>query len=381
VLGKILFWDEQLSSDDTVACGTCHRPAAGGADPRALTTRHPGPDGIAGSADDPHGSAGIVRCVVGASGEIIRVGSSGGMLAPSVTRRKAPSYLDAMHFAELFWDGRARSAFVDPETGEVAIAAGGALESQAVGPPMNDGEMACEQRSWADVRRKLAAARPLARARNLPPDVDAALCRWPSYPQLFEAAFGTPEITARRIAFAIATHERRLHSSDTPWDRTQRGDAAALSPAEERGRVLFFGKGLCARCHPAPQFGGAMFVNLGFNDPSFDHGRQDVTQDPLDLGRFQSATARNAGLREAAGLLHDGTGHGATLVTLMRAYNNPPGAGVGGGFANTDPRMRVGLGLSDTEVDDLVAFVRTGLTDPRVAAERPPFDRPRLSTE
>ncbi len=34
VLGKILFWDEQLSSDDTVACGTCHIPAAGGADPR-----------------------------------------------------------------------------------------------------------------------------------------------------------------------------------------------------------------------------------------------------------------------------------------------------------------------------------------------------------
>ena len=34
VLGKILFWDEQLSSDDTVACGTCHIPAAGGGDPR-----------------------------------------------------------------------------------------------------------------------------------------------------------------------------------------------------------------------------------------------------------------------------------------------------------------------------------------------------------
>ena len=25
VLGKILFWDEQLSSDGSVACGTCHR--------------------------------------------------------------------------------------------------------------------------------------------------------------------------------------------------------------------------------------------------------------------------------------------------------------------------------------------------------------------
>ena len=29
VLGKILFWDEQLSSDNTVACGTCHRPGQG----------------------------------------------------------------------------------------------------------------------------------------------------------------------------------------------------------------------------------------------------------------------------------------------------------------------------------------------------------------
>ena len=56
VLGKILFWDEQLSSDGSVACGTCHRPAAGGADPR--TGRHPGID--KGTIDDVMGSPGIV---------------------------------------------------------------------------------------------------------------------------------------------------------------------------------------------------------------------------------------------------------------------------------------------------------------------------------
>src|SRR5262245_66193908 len=55
VLGKILFWDEQLSSDGSVACGTCHRPAAGGADPRA--GRHPGID--KGTIDDVMGSPGI----------------------------------------------------------------------------------------------------------------------------------------------------------------------------------------------------------------------------------------------------------------------------------------------------------------------------------
>ncbi len=32
VLGKILFWEEQLSSDDTVACGTCHIMSAAGSD-------------------------------------------------------------------------------------------------------------------------------------------------------------------------------------------------------------------------------------------------------------------------------------------------------------------------------------------------------------
>jgi len=39
VLGKILFWEEQLSSDDTVACGTCHIPAAGGS--RSTAFREP----------------------------------------------------------------------------------------------------------------------------------------------------------------------------------------------------------------------------------------------------------------------------------------------------------------------------------------------------
>ena len=33
-LGKVLFWDEQLSSDNTMSCGTCHIPQAGGNDPR-----------------------------------------------------------------------------------------------------------------------------------------------------------------------------------------------------------------------------------------------------------------------------------------------------------------------------------------------------------
>jgi cytochrome c peroxidase len=39
VLGKILFWEEQLSSDGSVACGTCHAPSAEGSDCRSPSGR------------------------------------------------------------------------------------------------------------------------------------------------------------------------------------------------------------------------------------------------------------------------------------------------------------------------------------------------------
>ena len=53
VLGKILFWEEQMSADNTVACGTCHVfNAAGGSDPRSsgAGSVHPGFDGLFGTA-------------------------------------------------------------------------------------------------------------------------------------------------------------------------------------------------------------------------------------------------------------------------------------------------------------------------------------------
>jgi cytochrome c peroxidase len=59
VLGKILFWDQQLSSDHSTACGTCHLTEFGGADP--VFGLHPGADGAFGTPDDIHGSIGVVR--------------------------------------------------------------------------------------------------------------------------------------------------------------------------------------------------------------------------------------------------------------------------------------------------------------------------------
>ena len=58
-LGKALFWDEQLSANDRVACGTCHEPFAGGGDARVAA--NPGPDRVFGNEDDTVGSPGVPR--------------------------------------------------------------------------------------------------------------------------------------------------------------------------------------------------------------------------------------------------------------------------------------------------------------------------------
>ncbi len=59
VLGKSLFWEEQLSSDNTVACGACHRHETGSADSRAGV--HPGMDRIFDTDDCIFVSPGVQR--------------------------------------------------------------------------------------------------------------------------------------------------------------------------------------------------------------------------------------------------------------------------------------------------------------------------------
>ena len=64
-LGKVLFWEEQMSSTRTVACGSCHQAKVGGSDPRShvgvANATNPGNDGLVGTADDITGSPGVPR--------------------------------------------------------------------------------------------------------------------------------------------------------------------------------------------------------------------------------------------------------------------------------------------------------------------------------
>src|SRR5688572_17329242 len=169
ILGKLLFWEEQLSSNNRVACGTCHTFAAGGGDLRRAP--HPGLDGIIPSPDDSFGSPGLIRS------DAINHYLPDALfrLQPQVTKRASPGFLTAAWFPEVFWDGRARADFIDPTTSVTTIPTGGALENQALGPLLAPNEMAHDARTFTHVTQKLATVRPMALATNLPADMAAAV--------------------------------------------------------------------------------------------------------------------------------------------------------------------------------------------------------------
>jgi cytochrome c peroxidase len=365
VLGKVLFWDEQLSADDTVACGTCHMPRNGGGDGRF--GQHPGLDGRLWTTDDKTASPGMLRS--DSMRQFLHDAVFG--FEPQVTRRSSPSNLGAAYAPELFWDGRARSTFRDPLTNQVVIQSGGALESQAVGPVLDAGEMGHIARAWSEVTSKLPGARPLALATNLPADVAAALSGGKTYPDLFRAAFGDPAITPVRIALAIATYQRTLIPDQTPWDAFMRGNQNALTTNQKMGWQTFQSAG-CIACHVPPLFTDHSFRNIGLRPIAEDSGRQEVTNQAADRGRFKVPTLRNVGLKQTH--MHHGQ-----LENLSWVFEHYEG-NTQWFTDNIDPAF-LALQLTPFMRPSMIEFLLHGLTDPRVMNETSPFDRPTLRSE
>jgi cytochrome c peroxidase len=372
-LGKALFWDEQLSSTRTVACGTCHIPSEGGSDPRSSPTdpaaRHPGLDGLFGTPDDVIGSPGVTRA--DAQGYLLDPAFG---LDPQVTNRKASSTVNSAYPRELFWDGRAQGTFRDPVTNAVVLAAGAALESQVLGPPTSAVEMGHVGRDWPAVAAQIAASEPLALATNVP----AALSAWIAgrgYPALFQEAFGSPGVTPVRIAMAIATYERTLISNQSRFDQFIAGVPGALTMQEQLGFNLFNSPlTRCGTCHNGPLLSDEQFHYTGVRPQIEDLGRFNVTGNQADRGRMRTPALRNVGLREP--LFHNGNGGGATLESVIDFYAR------GGDFnaPNKAPQIAP-FALTPQQRAALIAFLRNALTDPRVASHQPPFDRPTLYTE
>ena len=371
-LGKVLFWDEQLSSTRTVSCGTCHTFSTGAIDKRTGlqrdASRNPGLDGVFNTDDDTFGSAGVIGSNFNGSYNWSAVFG----LRAQVTPRRALPPIDNGVAAFLFWDGRAGRAFRDPLTNEVIIQNGAALENVTLEPFLNTIEMGHAGRSWNDVVSRLNQSKPLA----LSPGVPSGLENWiadRSYAELFEESFGTPEITPVRIAMAIATYERTLFADRTPFDLYNQG-LNTLTETELLGRGVMTGPiGRCNACHAGTMLASHAFRNTGVRPASEDSGRAGFTGDPNDLAAFRTPTLRNVELRNS--FFHNGKF--TTLEEVVEFYNR------GGDFdaPNIDRGSIRVINFIPEHKAALLAFLKRPLTDPRVANETSPFDRPQLYSE
>lgn len=368
-LGKALFWDEQLSLTGTVACGTCHRPQAAGTDPRSAllgdAARHPGPDGVFGNADDSIASPGVPAHDALGNYQFDPLFG----LQARVGRRKAGTVVNAAFAGSLFWDGRADSYFRDPLTNQVLLPNYAALENQALGPLVNTSEMGHSGVTLSSLGARLAGVRPLALASDIPPALSQQIGAR-TYPELFAQAFGSSEITPARMAMAIASYERTLIADQAPLDAHLAG-TPSLTAQELQGQQLFQTND-CTFCHSGPLFTDGRFHYIGVRPPAEDVGRGAFDSDAAMQGAMLTPGLR--GLGERAPFMHNG--RFATLEDVVEFYNR------GGDFSapNKDPRVRP-RNWTQAQKAALLAFMRRPLTDPRVAAELPPFDRPTLYSE
>ena len=244
-------------------------------------------------------------------------------------------------------------------------------------------------------------------------EVAVRLARSP-YAGEFRAAFGADIFQRPQDALTAAVQalEAFQHTPaeffpySSKYDAFLRGDAD-LTEQEERGAALFKdpAKGNCANCHVTsikdgvlPSFSDYDYMNAGIprnpmiaanaDRSHYDRGlqgppRMDLAKDADYCGLFRSPTVRNVALRDA--FFHNGVFH--TLREVMEFYvqrdtnpekwypRNPDGTvhvyddlppDCSTQVIERDPPFDRKMGdkpaLTDAEIDDVIAFMKT-LTD------------------
>lgn len=344
-LGKQLFFDTTLSTPDGMSCGTCHDPGAGFADPR---TGFPVSEGV---VKGRFGSRNAPTVAYSSFSPSLRFNPGMGPMGAGV-------YEGGQN-----WDGIAAT-----------------LKDQARLPFLNPLEMN-NPNTLAVVREvrsgKSAKLFRTVYGQHILNDINA------DHPEDVDAAYGC-------IADAIAAYESsgEVDRFSSRYDAYLRGEES-LSAKEERGLAVFRGKGACDRCHPSrpsatgrpPMFTSRHHANTGvpknplnpyYSLPAslnplgvdfLDLGTGVTVGDSFHYGRFKIPTLRN--VAATAPYMHNGSM--VDLKTVVQFYSTRdvrvPVWPAPEWSANIIRADRLGnLGLTDSEIDDVVAFMGT-LTD------------------
>ncbi|MCT7561879.1 cytochrome-c peroxidase [Aliarcobacter butzleri] len=337
-LGRILFFDVNLSKNRTQSCATCHNPNAGFVDDRDNGVKK-----MASLGDDGK--------------------SLGDRQAPTASYAK---FSPAFHFDEKakkyvggqFWDGREAT-----------------LEGQAGGPPLNPVEMGMSDKKAVVDRLK---------ENSLYVD---------SFKKIFGAdIFKNDDKAYEAMTIAIASFERTDEFSpfDSKYDRYLKGEYD-LTPLEDLGKSIFFSNNnnSCANCHvlkgedkEGETFTNYQYHNIGTpanNELRAKNGVKTIDEgllansnvsDVAQKGKHKVPTLRNVAV--TGPYMHNGVFKDLkTVVEFYDKYNNKD--------RNIDPETNkpwdepevkdnISLQelkankLTDRKVEALVAFMKL-LTD------------------
>jgi cytochrome c peroxidase len=298
-LGKLLYFDTRLGGDASVSCASCHDPTLAWGEGSDVSRGYPG----------------------------------------TVHWRNSQTIVNSAFYKKLFWAGSVTS-----------------LEKQA--PSAAKGGVAGNGESEM---------------------MEERLRQIPEYVRRFKEVFGArPHI--KDAWKAIAAFERTIIQPNTPFDNYMRGDKGAIDDSAKRGLALFDGKAGCSQCHSGSLLSDERFHRLGVpenpvfeEDPlrqitwRFEHYAKGVSEDlyrktRTDLGLYyRSKRKEHIGKFRTPSLrytkytmpyMHNGAFF--TLEEVIDFYNE----GGGQDLPVTSSLLKP-LGLSDTEKEDLLAFLET----------------------
>ena len=339
-LGKQIFFDKNLSSPPGQACASCHAPEVGFTGPDSAVNQQTGV--YPGAAPGKFGN---------------RKPPSAAYAAFSPKREYNSQ--DETWVGGQFWDGRMDD-----------------LVAQAKGPFLNPLEM--NNASAQEVVDKV---------------------RQSKYRALFETVYGAKALNEASadevfdlIARAITAYEssREVNAFSSKYDYYLVG-RATLTPQEERGLKLFGTKANCANCHPhkpepdgsAPLFTDFTYDNVGAprnpQNPFYradgtvnpegakyrDLGLGAVLKDKSQFGKVKVPTLRNVAKKPhpqfVKSYLHNGVFKSLKdVVSFYNLRDKTPEAFDAPDVAENVNNEELGkLGLTDTEEDDVVAFLET----------------------
>jgi cytochrome c peroxidase len=220
--------------------------------------------------------------------------------------RNSPTVYNAVFNIAQFWDGRAAD-----------------LAEQAMGPVQAGVEM-----------------------NNTPERLIETLNSMEEYIAAFEEAFPGEEdpVTFENFALAIEAFEATLTTPNSRFDQFLNG-ADTLNEQEIRGLEAFLDQG-CAACHAGVNMGGQDYYPFGLVErpggavlPEGDRGRFTVTETASDDYVFRAAPLRNIEL--TAPYFHSGVVWSLEEAVAVMGVS------------------QLGADLSEQEIDDIVAFLRT----------------------